>query len=192
MTDSGPAQKPTQRRSAGSRTSTRADQAVAPTPDDGRPETDAHTGPSDDVQELQQEIEQAREQLGETVEQLVAKADVKARARGKAAELAGRVKGPAAAARAQAVARAGSVRDQLASNAAGAGQKAVYFGAAARKQTAGRVAAAGAPAWEATPERARQALAKGASSARQYRVPLAVAATVLVMGLVVIRMRSKR
>jgi hypothetical protein len=68
----------------------------------------------------------------------------------------------------------------------------VSFGAATKKQVSGRVAAAGAPVWEATPERARQALAKGANGARQYRVPLAVAASVLVMALVIIKMRSKR
>jgi hypothetical protein len=150
--------------------------------------TDVQGAPPDDVQELQQEIEQTREQLGETVEQLVAKTDVKARAQDKAAQLADRVKAQAGQTRAQAAARAGSLRDQVTSSAATAGQKAVYLGTAAKDQ----VAAAGGSAWQTTPEPARQAVAKGATTARQHRVPLAVAASVLIAGLLIVRWWRKR
>src|SRR5215467_9254501 len=116
MTTSGRAQKPAGRRSAGPRTYTSTRRAAGSAPDGETPQTTAPAraqgAPPDDVQELQREIEQTREQLGDTAEQLVAKADVKARAQSKAAELAGRVKGQAATARAQAAAGAGSVRDQ--------------------------------------------------------------------------------
>ena len=57
----------------------------------------------------------------------------------------------------------------------------MYLGAAAKDQ----VAAAGESVWQATPEPARQAVAKGAATARQHRVPLAVAAGVLIAGLLV-------
>jgi hypothetical protein len=192
MTTSEPARRPAGRRSAGSRTSTRTGGAPGSPPDDVTPQTTAPNGaegaPPDDVQELQQEIEQTREQLGDTVERLVAKTDVKARAQGKAAELADRVKGQASQARTQAAARTGSVRDQLTSNTAAAGQRAVYLGAAAKDQ----VAAAGESVWDATPERARQAVAKGAGTARQHRVPLAVAAGALIVGFLAIRWWRRR
>ena len=112
---------------------------------------------------------------------------MKARAQGKAAELADRVNGQARQARAKAAARAGSVRDQLTSNTVAAGQRAVYLGAVAKDQAV----AAGGSVWEATPEQARQAVAKGADSARQHRVPLAVAACVLVVGFLPIRWRRR-
>ena len=175
MTTSGPARQPAARRSADPRTSTRTGRAVARPPDGGTPPTaanDAQSAPPDDVQELQQEIERTREQLGETVEQLVAKADVKARAQDKAAKLADRVKGQTGQTRAQAAARVGSARDQVTSGAAAAGQRAAYVGATAKDQ----VVAAGGSVWQATPEPARQAVAKGAATARQHRVPLAVPA----------------
>jgi hypothetical protein len=187
MTTSGPAPKPAGRRSAGSRTSTRPRRAAGSPPGGGAPSTappvGAQSTPPDDIQELQQEIEDTREQLGQTVEQLVAKADVRARARGKAAELTGRVKDQAGQARAQAAARAGTVGDQLVSKATSAGQRAAYLGAAAREQVSARAA----PVWEAAPEPARQAVAKGASTTRQHRVPLVVAAGMLVVGLLAIR-----
>jgi methylphosphotriester-DNA--protein-cysteine methyltransferase len=168
MTSSGPAKKPAARRSSSSRASTSV--------------------PPDDVEELRQQVAQTREQLGETVEQLAAKADVKARAQGKAAELAGRVKGQAIQARAQAAARAGTVRDQLAGNAADVRRSAVDLGTSAKDQVSARVT----PAWEATPEPARQAVAKGASTARQHRVPLAAAAGALIVGLLILRWWRKR
>lgn len=192
MTSNGPAQRPVERRSAGSQTSARTGRAAGRPPDDQTPQApaaqDTPSAPPDDVQELQQEIEQTREQLGETVEQLVAKADVKARAQDKAAMLANRVKGQAGQTRAQAAARAGSARDQATSSAAAAGQRAVYLGATAKDQ----VTAAGESVWQATPEPARQAVAKGAATARQHRVPLAVAAGVLIAGLLIVRWWRKR
>jgi hypothetical protein len=192
MTSNGSAQRPVERRSSGSRTSTRAGRAAGSPPDDETPQTSAPNGakeaPPDDVQELQQEIEQTREQLGETVQQLAAKADVKARAQDKAAQLADRVKGQTGQARAQVAARAGSARDQATSSAAAAGQRAVYLGATAKDQ----MTAAGGSVWQATPEPARQAVARGAATARQHRVPLAVAASALVAGLLIVRWWRKR
>lgn len=196
MTTSGPAGKAAGRQAAGPATSSGTGELAEDALDDGAPrpasQGDAEAGPPDDVQELQQEIEETRAQLGETVEQLAAKTDVKARARGKAAELTGRVKGTTSQARTQAAARAGSVRDQLASKAGGTGQRAMSLGTAAKEQLSGRAAAAGTPAWEATPEPVRQAVAKGASSARQRRAPLAVAAGVLVVSYLAIRWWRKR
>jgi Protein of unknown function (DUF3618) len=157
-----------------------------------RPAADADTGPPDDVHELQQEIEQTREQLGETVEQLVARTDVKARARAKADELTGRVRGKTSQARTRAVARAGKMRDQLASKTGGTGQRAMSWGTAASQRLSGRLVAAGTPVRKATPEPIRQALAKGASSARQRRAPLAVVAGVLTFGYLVIRWWRRR
>ena len=55
-----------------------------------------------------------------------------------------------------------------------------------------RAAAAGTPVWQASPEPVRQAVAKGASSARQRRAPLAVAAGVLIVGYLAIRWWRKR
>ena len=192
MTTGGPAPKPAGRRSADSGTSIRTGRAAGSQRDGGTPQTtaatDAQGAPPDDVQKLQQEIEQTREQLGETVEQLVAKTDVKARAQDKAAQLAGRVKGQADQTRAQAAARAGSVRDQVTGSAVAAGQRAVYLGATAKDQ----VAAAGGSVWQTAPEPARQAVAKGAVTARQHRVPLAVAAGVLIAGLLLVRWWRKR
>jgi Protein of unknown function (DUF3618) len=192
MTSSGPGENPVERRAAGARTPTRTRQAAESSPDDGTPQAAAANGaqsaPPDDTRELQQQIEQTREQLGETVDQLVAKADVMARAKGKAADLADRVKGQAGQARAQAAARAGSVRDQVTSNAAAAGQRAVYVGTAAKDQ----LVATGGSVWQAAPEPARQAVAKGASRAKEHRVPLAVAVSALIAGLLVIRWWRKR
>jgi Protein of unknown function (DUF3618) len=196
VTTSGPAPKPAGRRPAGSRTSTGAGRAAESPPGNGaappaRPNA-AESAPPEDVRELQQEIELTRERLGETVDQLVAKADVKARAKDTAAELADRVKGQAGQAKAQAAARAGTVRDQLAGHAVGARQKAADLGTTTKEQVSAGAAAAAAPVWEAAPEPARQAVVKGAAAARQHRVPLAVAAGVLVVGFVVIRWRRRR
>lgn len=190
MTTSGPAGKSAGRHAAVPEPSpvTGLPESV---PDDRAPQTalpaDAETGPPDDLEELQQEIGQVREQLGETVEQLVAKADVKARAQAKVTELAGRAKGKASQARAQAADGAGNVRDQLASKTADASQKAKSAGTAVSEQLPGRVAAAAAPVWKATPEPARQAVAKAAGNARQRPVRLAVAAAVLIAGYLVVR-----
>ena len=53
-------------------------------------------------------------------------------------------------------------------------------------------AAVGAPVWEATPEPVRQAVAKGASTIRQRRGPLAVAASALVAGYLAVRWWRRR
>jgi hypothetical protein len=113
---------------------------------------------------LRQEIERTREQLGETVEQLAAKTDVQGRARAKAAELAGRAKGTTAQARTQAAAQFGNVRGQLQARAAP----------------------------EAIPEPLRRAVAKGASTAQQRRVPLATAAVTLIAGYLAFRWWRRR
>jgi hypothetical protein len=119
-----------------------------------------------DEAELRQEIERTREQLGETVEQLAAKADVQGRARAKAAELAGRAKSTTAQARTQAAAQFGNVRGQLQARAA--------------------------PVREAIPEPLRRAAVKGASTARQRRVPLAMAAVTVIAGYLVFRWWRRR
>jgi hypothetical protein len=95
---------------------------------------------------------------------------VKARARDKAAALTGRVRGKTSQARAQAAASAGKAKEQLSD----------------------RVVAVGTPVWQATPEPVRQAVAKGASSARQRRAPLAVAAGMLAVGLLAVRWWRRR
>jgi hypothetical protein len=142
----------------------------------------------DDPQQLRQEIERTREQLGKTVEQLAAKADVKSRGQAKAAEVFGRVKATAGRAQQEAAAQAEKVPSQLADKTAAARQKAASVGGAGK----GRVAAVGKPVWEATPEPLRRAAAKGASGARERRVPLAVAAGLLIGGYLVIRWWRKR
>lgn len=131
----------------------------------------------DDPQELKREIERTREQLGETVEQLVAKTDVKSRAQAKATELSGMVKAKVGQAQQKAAQGAHGVRGQLA-------------GPTATAQT--RVSAAAGPVWEATPEQVRQAVTKGASTARQRRVPLtAGAAGLLIACYLVARWRRR-
>jgi Protein of unknown function (DUF3618) len=196
MTTSGPGRKPPGRPTAAPGTVRGTGRAaVHPPDDDTAPATshaDADPGPLNDVQELRQQIEQAREHLGETVEQLVAKTDLKARAQDRAAELAGRVKGTASQARTQAAVRAGNVRDQLARTTAGTGRRAKSAGTAVSEQFRGRVASAGAPVWQATPEPVRQAIATAASTARQRRVPLAVAAGVLGVGYLAVRRWRRR
>ena len=126
------------------------------------------------------------------MEQLAAKADVKSRARAKVAGLSGRVKSTTGQARKQAAARAGSIRSQFASQTAATRQKAVSAGGTGKNQLQTRAAAAGAPVWEATPEQVRRAVARGASTARQHRLPLAVAAGALILGYLAIRQRTKR
>jgi cobalamin biosynthesis Mg chelatase CobN len=139
-------------------------------------------------EELRAEIEQTREQLGQTVEQLAAKTDVKARARAKAAELTGRVKGKTAQARATAADRAIEVRGQIAGKSEKTRQKAAAAGSTAKTQVQARTA----PVREATPEPVRRAVAKGARTANQRRVPLAVAAAALIAGYLALRWWRKR
>lgn len=143
---------------------------------------------SDDVQQLQREIERTREQLGETVEQLAARADIKGRARDKAAEVSGQVKAKGDQARQEAAAKAASVLGQLADKTATARQKAQSAGEAGKGQLQKQVA----PVWEAAPDPVRQAVAKGAGTARQRRVPLAAAVGVLVLGYLVVRQWRRR
>ena len=190
MTTSGRAGKPAEQYSAEADTSPSADLppdagTAARTPETATP-ADAGAAVPDDAQ-LQQEIERTREQLGETVEQLAAKADVKARARDKAAEFSGRVKSTAGQARKEAAARSESARSQLAGKTAAARQKATSAGGAGKDQLQTRAAAVAMPVWEATPEHLRRAVAKGASTARQRRVPLAAAAAALILGYLAIR-----
>jgi ABC-type transporter Mla subunit MlaD len=146
----------------------------------------------DDVQQLEQEIERTREQLGETVEQLAAKADVKSRARAKAAEVSERVKSKTSQAQNEAAAGAESVRSQFAAKTAAARQKAMSAGGAGKDQLQGRTAAVVTPVWEAAPEPLRRSVARGASTARQHRVPLAVAAGVVIAGYLAIRWWARR
>ncbi len=71
---------------------------------------------------------------------------------------------------------------------------------AAAAQVPGRVQASAGLAWQKAaaqagsvrPEQVRQALAKGASGIRQYRVPLAVAAGMLTAGYLMIRWSRHR
>jgi len=164
-----------------------ADTATA----EGTAEPDAQPaegeGPVTEV-ELRQEIERTREQLGETVEQLAAKTDVKGRARAKATELAGRARKTAAQARTQAATQVSTVREQLAGKTAGARQKATTVSGTVTSQ----LQAKAAPVREAAPEPVRHAVAKGASTAQQRRVPLAVAAVTLIAGYLVFRWWRKR
>jgi hypothetical protein len=147
---------------------------------------------ADDVQQLEQEIERTREQLGETVGQLAAKADVKGRARAKPAEVSERVKSKTSQAHNEMAARAESVRSQLAANTAAARRKAMSAGGAGKDQLQDRAAAVVTPVWEVAPEPLRRSVARGASAARQHRVPLAVASGVVIAGYLAIRWRGKR
>jgi cobalamin biosynthesis Mg chelatase CobN len=146
------------------------------------------TGPGgaapDDEHELRQEIEQTREQLGETVEQLAAKTDVKSQARAKAAAVTGRVKDKTAQIRAKAGDSGTGVRSQAADKTAQARQQA----AAAKNHIQARAAGA----WQAAPEGVQRTVAKGASTANQRRVPLAMAAVTLIAGYLVFRWWRRR
>jgi hypothetical protein len=75
-------------------------------------------------------------------------------------------------------------------------QKAAVRGGSVRGQLAGttataqkRVTAAATPVWQATPEPVRQAVAKGASTARQRRMQLAATAGAVIVGYLLIRWR---
>ena len=144
------------------------------------PHAGSVTGPPDDIQELRQEIEETREQLGDTVQRLAAKTDVMARARYKAVELTQKVKGKASQTQAQAAASAGNARSQVAEKTEAARQHFMPAVDAGKEQLQARAAAVSTPVWEATPEPVRQAVAKGASTIRQRRAPLALGACALV------------
>ena len=148
----------------------------------------AGTGPPDDVQQLRQEIEQTRQEIGQTVEQLAAKADVKAQAKAKAADLKTRMKSKAAQARSKAPNVAASARGQIADKTAAARQKGAAVGGAAKTQVQARTA----PIWDTAPEPLKRAVVAGAGTAKQRRVPLAVAAAVLVAGCLVLWRRRRR
>jgi Protein of unknown function (DUF3618) len=173
MTTSGRAGKPAGQRAAEADTSPDIGLPFDDGPDTASQAGAAPTAPND-PQELEREIERTREQLGQTVELLAAKADVKGRAQAKATELSERIKSKAGQVRQQAATRGGSVRGQLAGSTATA-QK--------------RVTAAATPVWQATPEPVRQAVAKGASTARQRRMQLAAAAGAVIVGYLLIKWR---
>jgi hypothetical protein len=122
------------------------------------------------------------------VEQLAAKADVKARARAKAGELAGQAKTGLAQARAKAAGRTANARSQVAGKTMAARQKAAAAAGTGRTQLQARVT----PVWEAAPQPFRRAVAKGAGTAQQRRVPLAAALAVLIVCYVAARRSRKR
>ncbi len=196
MTTSGGARKPAGRRAAEADTTWDAvqspDTAAADSAPGKGPLAGALPAAPDDVQQVEQEIERTREQLGETVEQLAAKADVKGRARAKAAEVSERVKSKTSQAQNEVAAGAESVRSQLVAKTAAARQKAMSAGGAGKDQLQGRTAAVVTPVWEAAPEPLRRSVARGASTARQHRVPLAVAAGVVIAGYLAIRWWGRR
>jgi Protein of unknown function (DUF3618) len=141
----------------------------------------------DDVGQLEQEIERTREHLGEMVQELAARMDPKSLARTKAAEVTGSVKSTTIQVRENAAARAESVRSQVLSQFATARQKAISASATGTDQLRGHVAAVGAPVWKAAPEPVRRAVTKGASTAREQWMPLAVTAGVLIVGYLAFR-----
>ncbi len=159
----------------------------------------------DEVAQLEHEIERTREQLGETVGQLAAKADVKSMAAAKASEVSERMKSKADQARQQAASTAGNVRSQIAGKADQARQQAASTAGAMRGQLADKTAtvrqkaqsagqsgkdqivAAGGPVWDAAPEPVKQAVVKGASTAKERRMPVALAVGAIVIGLLVLR-----
>jgi len=150
------------------------------------------TGPPDDVQELRQEIEETRGQLGHTMQELTAKTEVKARARYKAVELTQKVKGKASQTQAQAAATAGNASRQVAEKTEAALQQVMPAVNAGKDQLHARAAAVGTPVWEATPAPVRQAVVVGASTVRQRRAPLAVAASALVAACLAVRWWRRR
>ena len=124
--------------------------------------------------------------------ELAAKTDVTGRARVKAVELTRKVKGKASQAQAHAAASAGSARSQVAEKTEAARQQVIPVVSAGKDQLQARAAAVGTPVWEATPQPVRQAVAKGASTIRQRRAPLAVAASALAAGYLAVRWRRRR
>lgn len=196
MTTSGRARKPPGQRPAEADTTAGAVQSPDTAVTGGKPGegplTDRLPAVPDDPQQLRQEIEQTREQLGETVEQLVAKADVKSRAQTRAAKVSERVKSKTSKAQDQVAAGAASVRSQLAAKTATTRQEGMSAGGAGKDQLRNHTAAMAAPVWEAAPEPLRRAVARGARSARQHQVPLAVAAGVVTAGYLAIRWWGKQ
>lgn len=146
----------------------------------------------DDARRLEAEIERTREQLGETVQELVARADVKSRARAKAAEVTGRMKATTVQASKNAAARAGNVRGQVASSTEAARRKTISAGGAGKDQLRNRVAAVGAPVRNATPERVRRAVTKGADGVQEDWIPLAITSGVLFAGYLALRQYERR
>ena len=173
-----------------------AAQAAASTVSTDKPETAPLSGrvvaPADDPRQLEAEIERTREELGQTVQELAARVDVKSRARAKAAELSGRAKSTAAQVRRNAAARAGSARSQVTSKTGAARQRAISAGAGGRDQLRNRAAAVGSPVWEATPEQVRRVVTKGANTARERWMPLALATGALIVGYLAVRQWSRR
>ena len=98
--------------------------------------------------------------------------------------MTGRVKDKTAQIRAKAGDGGAGVRSQVVGKTAAARQQA----AAARDQV--QTQAAGV--WQAAPEGVRRTVAKGASTANQRRVPLAVAAAVLIAGYLGLRWWRRR
>jgi Protein of unknown function (DUF3618) len=196
MTTSGRAQKSPGRRPAEADTTSGAVQSPDTAVTGGKPGegplADGLSAVPDDPQQLRQEIERTREQLGETVEQLAAKADVKSRAQSRAAEVSERVKSKTGQAQNRVAAGAHSVRSQLAAKTATTRQRAMSASGAGKDQLQNRTAAVVAPVWEAAPEPLRRSVARGANTARQQRVPLAVAAGVVLAGYLAIRWWGKR
>jgi hypothetical protein len=156
-----------------------------------RPEATPLTGriaaPPDDPQQLQAEIERTREQLGDTVQELAARVNVKSRARARAAKVSGRVTSTTTQARRNAAARAGNVRSQVSSKTVAARQKVISAGGARKDELRKRAAAVGTPVWEATPEPMRRAVTQGGDTAREYWMPLALAAGSLIFGYLAVR-----
>jgi Protein of unknown function (DUF3618) len=192
MTASGRAAKPASKRVSGGAGATGPGAvgdaaATGETPEDA-PRAQTQPAVPDNEQELRAEIEQIREELGETVEQLAAKLDVQGRARAKTAALTGRVKDKAVQARATAAARASEARGQAAGKTHIARQKAAAATGPAKTQVQARAATVR----ETTPEAVRRAVARGASTAQQRRVPLGVAAITLIAGYLALRRWRKR
>jgi hypothetical protein len=192
MTTSGRARKPVQQQTAETGIvpggGPLPDAATAAGPSESAAQVSGESAVPDDERELRQEIEQTREQLGETVEQLAAKADVKGRMRAKAAQLTGQAKSKAAQTRVKAADRAAGVRRQATGKPAVAYQKAA---AVAGKGT-GQLRARAAPVWQAIPEPVREVVSKGASTAKQRRVPLAATLLALGAGFVAFRWWRRR
>ena len=132
---------------------------------------DVTAPPPEDAQQLTEEIERTREQLGETVQVLAAKADVKATAQEKASQLSGRLKDRAEQVKQQ----ASQAQRQLADQTAGSRQQLASASATAKDQVQQQAATAAATISKVTPEPVRRAAAQAGATARQRRMPVAVA-----------------
>jgi hypothetical protein len=145
-----------------------------------------------DPQQLKEEIERTREQVGQTVEALAAKTDVKAQAMDKARQITERVKGGAGQAVQQAAAKADTARSQLASTTAGPRQKIQAISKPGKDQIQSQASAAAAAISAATPEPVRGAVRKTAATARERRLPLALAAGLAALAGLITRWRRRR